>query len=238
MRKTAGLIAALVAPVLFVGVFFSGIAYAEDISDASKDNSAEVTKERKPRIRPRAKKKVYSADIPGVKITLVDINHEMFLTLGVISVVNDKHLAEGEKFRVRITGSGGLAIPPNVPSDWTPYDTMMFSVFVEGNDDWKGSLDLIDNTSMLQSQKNNRNKTGIKAAAVAQASVPFSLKKGENKDFKIKLPPGLLTTDKSRKFEWNKVVSFSLSGANKKAQIYINNIYLINEKASVPPAGK
>ena len=238
MRKIAGFSAVLASAVLLGAVFIPVMALAEDVSDASKDTSTEVTKERKPRIRPRSKKKVYSSDIPGVKVTLVDVNHEMFLTQGVISVVNDKHLAEGEKFRVRVTGSGGLSLPPTVPSDWTPYDTMMFSVFVEGNDDWKGSLELLDNTSMLLYEKYNRNKTGIKAAAVPQGSVPFALKKGENKDFKIKLPPGLLVSDRSRKFEWNKVVSFSLNGANKKTQIYINNIYLVNEKASVPPAVK
>ncbi len=238
MKKLSRLVASLAAPVFILGIFYSCNGFAQDISDSSKDNSAEVTKERKPKIRPRAKRKVYSSDIPGVKITLVDVNHEMFLNQGIITVVSDKYLAEGEKFRVRITGSGGLSLPPNVPSDWTPYDTMMFSVFVEGNDDWKGNLGLIDNTSMMLSQKNNINKLGLKAAPTVIASIPFTLKKGENKDFKIKLPSGLLLTDKSRKFEWNKVVSFNLSGANRKAQIYINNIYLVNEKASLPPAGK
>ena len=225
--------------LLFTALMFpcAGAAADDGLSGGS-DEGAAVTKERKPRVRPRSKKKVYSSDVPGVKMTLVDINNEMFLNQGVIAVVDDKHLAEGEKFRVKITGSGGLTLPPNVPSDWTPYTAIMFSVFVEGNSDLKGSLTLSDKTTMIQAEKNNKFKTGSKSADATVASLPFTLKKGENKDFKIKLPPGLQTTDKSRKFELNRMVAFSLNVASKKADIYINNIYLINEKAAETPAGK
>ena len=237
MKKIAGLTALLFAPVFLAGVIFCGIAYAEDVSDASKDNSAEVTKERVARIRPRTKRKPASSDIPGVKFNILNVNGEIFFTGGVVSVVTDQHMQPGEKYRMKVTGQGSAMLHPAVPSDWTPYNTVMFSVFVEGNGDWRGTLTIRDQTTELQIAKAAQFHNRPGPDGITMGDIPFVLAKGENKDFKIKLPKSLPVTNRSRNIDWTRVTGFSING-DKKVPIFINNIYLLNEQPASGTAAK
>jgi len=131
MKKTAGLTVLLPVSVFLAAVLFCGVASAEEVSGAS-NISQEVTKERVAKARPRLRRNTGSTDIPGVKVTLLNVNGEIFFTGGVVSIVNDQHMQPGEKYRMKVTGIGTAMLHPAVPSDWTPYNTVMFSVFVEG----------------------------------------------------------------------------------------------------------
>jgi hypothetical protein len=125
-----------------------------------------------------------------------------------------EHLTAGEKMRCKLVGDGGIGSVSPKKMDWSPYNYLVFNVFVEGKDPWTGMFLIGDMDS-------------YKSWATNYVEMSVTMKPGENKDFHVGIQ-GLFCAYKNRPLDMKNMKIFKFFGG--KPTLYIGNMYLVSEE--------